>query len=48
MEITYLLEFDGIGVLNRGEVKIKRSNDYNPAFMTNGSLGGGGSLANMP
>ena len=49
MEITSaLLEFDGIDVLHRGKVKIKRPNDYNPALMTNGPLGGGVSLANMP
>ena len=33
MEITSaLLEFDGIDVLGRGKVKIKRPNDYNPAL----------------
>jgi splicing factor U2AF subunit len=33
MEITSaLLEFDGVDVLGRGKVKIKRPNDYNPAL----------------
>lgn len=33
MEITSaLLEFDGIDVLGRGKVKIKRPNDYNPVL----------------
>ena len=36
MEITSaLLELDGIDVLNRGKVKIKRPNDYNPALAPN-------------
>lgn len=49
MEITSaLLEFDGIDVLNRGKVKIKRPNDYNPALMTTNNPHGGGGMANMP